>query len=50
METITLWNGTSVPRIGVGCWAIGGADYGEVYDHESLAGLRLAHEMGRQRQ
>jgi aryl-alcohol dehydrogenase-like predicted oxidoreductase len=46
METMTLWNGTSVPRIGVGCWAIGGVDYGEVYDHESLAGLRLAYEMG----
>lgn len=46
METMTLWNGRSVPRIGVGCWAIGGVDYGEVYDHESLAGLRLAHEMG----
>jgi aryl-alcohol dehydrogenase-like predicted oxidoreductase len=46
METMTLWNGRSVPRIGVGCWAIGGVDYGEVYDHESLAGLRLAYEMG----
>jgi len=46
MEMMTLWNGRSVPRIGVGCWAIGGVDYGEVYDHESLAGLRLAHEMG----
>jgi aryl-alcohol dehydrogenase-like predicted oxidoreductase len=46
LETMKLWNGTSVPRIGMGCWAIGGADYGEVYDHVSLAGLRLAHEMG----
>jgi aryl-alcohol dehydrogenase-like predicted oxidoreductase len=35
-----------VPRVGVGCWAIGGVDYGEVYDHVSIAGLRLAYEMG----
>jgi len=44
--TIKLWNGASVPRVGVGCWAIGGVDYGEVFDHVSLAGLRLAYEMG----
>ena len=46
METMRLWDGRDVPRIGVGCWAMGGTDYGEVYDHESLAGLRLAEEMG----
>lgn len=46
METIRLWDGREVPRTGVGCWAMGGVDYGEVYDHESLAGLRLADEMG----
>lgn len=46
METLRLWNGREVPRIGVGCWPIGGKDYGEVYDFESLAGLRLADEMG----
>ncbi len=46
MEMLTLWNGRRVPRIGVGCWAIGGPDYGEVFDFESLAGLRLAYEMG----
>lgn len=46
METMKLWNGTGVPRVGVGCWAIGGVDYGEVFDHESLAGLQLAYEMG----
>jgi aryl-alcohol dehydrogenase-like predicted oxidoreductase len=46
MQMMTLWNGRRVPRIGVGCWAIGGADYGEVFDYESLAGLRLAFDMG----
>lgn len=46
MEKMRLWDGREVPRIGVGCWAIGGVDYGDVYDHESLAGLRLADEMG----
>jgi aryl-alcohol dehydrogenase-like predicted oxidoreductase len=46
MQTITLWNGRKVPLVGVGCWAIGGGDYGEVHDMESLAGLRLARQMG----
>jgi aryl-alcohol dehydrogenase-like predicted oxidoreductase len=46
MDGTRLWDGREVPRIGIGCWAIGGVDYGEVYDHESLAGLRLADEMG----
>lgn len=46
METLTLGGGRAVPRIGVGCWPIGGVDYGEVFDFESLAGLRLADEMG----
>lgn len=46
METIKLWDGREVPRVGVGCWAIGGVDYGEVFDHVSLAGLRLAYDMG----
>jgi len=46
MEHIALWDGRSVPRIGVGCWAIGGEDYGEVYDHVSIAGLRLAYDLG----
>jgi aryl-alcohol dehydrogenase-like predicted oxidoreductase len=45
METIRLWDHRTVPRVGVGCWPIGGA-YGEVFDHASLAGLRLAYEMG----
>ncbi len=54
MNTMTLWNGMTVPRIGIGCWAIGGPmyagdtslNYGDVDDTVSLAGLRLAHEMG----
>jgi aryl-alcohol dehydrogenase-like predicted oxidoreductase len=53
-NTITLWNGRSVPRIGVGTWAAGGAVYsgdkatiyGEVNDARSDAALRLAYEMG----
>ncbi len=43
---LTLWDGRRVPRIGVGCWPIGGTDYGETFDFYSLAGLRLADEMG----
>jgi aryl-alcohol dehydrogenase-like predicted oxidoreductase len=54
MNRITLWNGRRVPRIGVGCWAIGGdvvsgnvhTSYGETDDRQSLAGLALADEMG----
>lgn len=46
MQMLTLWNGRRVPRIGVGCWPIGGVDYGETFDFYSLAGLRLADEMG----
>ena len=54
METMTIWTGKAVPRIGVGCWAIGGdvlagqthTAYGNVDDAQSLAGLRLADEMG----
>lgn len=51
---MTLWDGRKVPRIGVGCWAIGGrttagnvaTSYGDVDDARSLAGLRLAGELG----
>lgn len=54
MITIKLWNGTTIPRIGIGCWAIGGPmfdgdtaiNYGEVDDAQSSAGLELALEMG----
>jgi aryl-alcohol dehydrogenase-like predicted oxidoreductase len=52
--TLRIWNGLEVPRIGVGCWAIGGPftmdgrhdGWGEVDDAESLRALALAHELG----
>ena len=52
--TITLWNGRTLPRIGVGTWAAGGVVhsdygptiYGEVDDARSEAALRMAYEMG----
>lgn len=54
MQKIKLWNGVDVPRIGMGCWAIGGAlgndgpatAYGSVKESDSRAGLRRAYEMG----
>jgi len=54
MQTMKIWTGRDIPRIGVGCWAIGGdvlagqthTGYGHVDDAHSLAGLRLADEMG----
>lgn len=54
METKTLWNGQTVPRIGMGCWAIGGLlyagtvplSYGEVDDDASCRGIAAALEMG----
>ena len=52
--TLKLWNGVEVPRIGVGCWAIGGpftmdglADgWGDVDDAQSLRALGLAFDLG----
>lgn len=52
--TLPLWDGLSVPRIGIGCWAIGGpffmdgrADgWGDVDDRQSLRALALAHDLG----
>lgn len=52
--TMTIWNGRVVPRIGMGCWAIGGqaadrqtaSGYGDVNDAESRAALRLARDLG----
>jgi aryl-alcohol dehydrogenase-like predicted oxidoreductase len=54
IEMITLWDGRRIPRIGMGCWAIGGpfkmdgrADgWGEVDDAQSLRALALAYELG----
>ena len=52
--TITLWNGETIPRLGMGCWAIGGPFYagdvplgwGEVDDNESIAAVRRALDLG----
>lgn len=41
-----IWSGQDVPRIGMGCWAIGGSSYSNANDKDSRAGLRLAYEMG----
>ena len=54
MQKIKLWNDIEVPRIGMGCWAIGGAlgndgpatAYGSVNEADSSAGLNRAYEMG----
>lgn len=52
--TITLWNGKTIPRLGMGCWAIGGPFYagdvplgwGEVDDAESIAAVHRALDLG----
>jgi aryl-alcohol dehydrogenase-like predicted oxidoreductase len=52
--TITLWNDTVIPRLGMGCWAIGGPFYagdiplgwGEVDDVESIAAVHRALDLG----
>lgn len=52
--TLTPWNSMDVPRIGVGCWAIGGPftmdgmqnGWGDVDDAQSLKALALAFELG----
>lgn len=51
---ITLWNGKTIPRLGMGCWAIGGLYYkgdmplgwGEVDDDESVAAIHKALDLG----
>jgi aryl-alcohol dehydrogenase-like predicted oxidoreductase len=50
----TLWNGTDIPALGLGCWAIGGPFYaadtplgwGEVDDAESTRAIHKAVELG----
>ncbi|WP_309664577.1 aldo/keto reductase [Tabrizicola sp.] len=50
----TLWDGTTVPRLGLGCWAIGGpwtaggapAGWGEVDDAESVRAIHAAVAAG----
>ena len=52
--TITLWNGRTIPRLGMGCWAIGGPFYagdvplgwGDVDDRESIAAIHRAVDLG----
>lgn len=54
MTTINLWNDYEIPRLGMGCWAIGGPFYagdtplgwGEVDDDESVAAIHRAIELG----
>lgn len=52
--TVRLWDGRDVPRVGIGCWAIGGPfkldgrndGWGDIDDATSLKALALAHELG----
>lgn len=54
MSVMRLWDGREVPRIGLGCWAIGGpnptaggpSSYGQVDDTLSRSALRLGYERG----
>jgi len=54
METIQLWNGVSVPRMGLGTWAAGGmmiwpegpVSYGTIARDDAIAGIRLAYDLG----
>ena len=54
MTTIELWNGLTMPRLGMGCWAIGGAvardgqqlGWGETDDRDSIAAIRRAVDLG----
>jgi aryl-alcohol dehydrogenase-like predicted oxidoreductase len=53
-ETVKLWDNTEIPRLGLGCWAIGGpwtaggnpAGWGEVSDDESRAAIKAAVQGG----
>ncbi len=52
--SMRIWTGVDVPRIGLGCWAIGGptrnegpsTSYGAVDDAVSRKALRLGYELG----
>ena len=52
--TIRLWDGREIPRLGMGCWAIGGPffagetplGYGTADDRESLAAIGRALDLG----
>ncbi|KQS96566.1 MULTISPECIES: aldo/keto reductase [unclassified Rhizobium] len=51
---ITLWDGRKIPRLGMGCWAIGGPFYagdvplgwGDVDDAESIRAIHRAIDLG----
>jgi aryl-alcohol dehydrogenase-like predicted oxidoreductase len=51
---VTLWNGRRIPRLGMGCWAIGGPFYagdtplgwGDVDDDESVRAIGRAIDLG----
>ncbi len=51
---ITLWDGRTIPRLGMGCWAIGGPFYagdvplgwGDVDDAESIRAIHRAIDLG----
>jgi len=51
---ITLWNGETIPRLGFGCWAIGGpfwsdafpVGWGDVDDNESKQAIAAAVDAG----
>jgi aryl-alcohol dehydrogenase-like predicted oxidoreductase len=40
------FDGVSVGEIGMGCWQLGGGDWGDVSDDDALKTLRAAHESG----
>jgi aryl-alcohol dehydrogenase-like predicted oxidoreductase len=54
MLTRTLWNGQTIPALGLGCWAIGGPFYsgqaplgwGDVDDAQSIRAIRRAVDLG----
>lgn len=54
MTSITLWNGSKIPRLGMGTWTIGGQfwsgeqalGWGEVDDRESISAIRKAVDLG----
>jgi aryl-alcohol dehydrogenase-like predicted oxidoreductase len=54
MTIQTVWDGTAIPRLGLGCWAIGGpwtaggapVGWGEVDDAESIRAIHAAVDAG----
>lgn len=54
MESIVLRDGRAVPRLGLGCWAIGGpmnfngvaSGYGPIDDAEALRAVRRGYDLG----